>query len=264
MLNGKLIKMDRVIENVYRDYGFDNLDWMHCVEWIGECLDLIGAPMAHVEMATDGNEKLGHPEHITIEEGRGHLPCNMHRLIQAFRCDDGNWIPMRVNTDTSHIAYHCGNSVDASRSTNLTYKLNKDHIHTSFKDGKVMLVYRANPVDENGYPMLPDNIKFIKACVAYVGDKVLFKKEVQGKPIKQKIVDKIERDMLWYIGAADTAARIPTIDQMESWKNNFTKLLPDINTHASAFRGDGEMERRFNNSQNDNRSRGTGSGNNIG
>ena len=28
MMNGKMIPMDRVIENVYRDYGFDNVDYV--------------------------------------------------------------------------------------------------------------------------------------------------------------------------------------------------------------------------------------------
>ena len=73
MLNGKYIKLDRIIENVYRDYGFDNLDWIHCVEWIGECLDLIGAPRTYIEKSTDGNEKLGHPSPIIIEDNRGKL-----------------------------------------------------------------------------------------------------------------------------------------------------------------------------------------------
>lgn len=251
MNNGKYIKMDRVIENVYRDYGFDNLDWIHCVEWIGECLDLIGAPMTTIEMATDANEKLGHPSPIVITENRGKLPCGMHRLVQAFRCVNGDWLPMRVSTDTSHVAYHCNKSIDATRECDLTYKLNNDHIFTSFDDGEVVMVYKANPTDENGFPMIPDNIKYIKACQAYVAQKVLFKKRIQGKEVGRDVINTIDQDVSWYISAADSSARIPTIDMMESWKNNFTKLIPDINSHATAFRGDGKMEQRFNNSTND-------------
>ena len=103
--------------------------------------------------------------------------------------------------------------------------------------------------------MIPDNIKYIKACQAYVADKMLFKKEIQGKQVSGRVINKIETDLAWYIGAADTAARIPTMDQMESWKNNFVKLIPNINSHAGAFRSDGQMEQRFNNSHNNDNNR---------
>jgi len=246
MLTSKLIKIDRVLENVYRDYGFDNLDWIHCVEWIGECLDLIGAPKTYIEKSTDGNEPLNHPNRIEIVEGRGVLPCDIHSLVQAFKCSGGGLQAMRVSTDTTLASYNCLDSVDAGRDSELTYKLNNNHIHTSFDDGHVVMVYLANPTDERGYPMIPDNIKFIKACQAYVGDKMLFKKEVQGHSVSSRVVTKIEQDVSWYISAADSAARMPTMDEMESWKNMFLKLIPEINNHAGAFRANGKQEKRFN------------------
>lgn len=243
--------MDTVIEGVYRDYGFDNLDWINCVEWIGECLDLIGAPLTYIEKATDGNEKLNHQSPISIVENRGKLPCDMHKLIQTFYCDNKNWLPMRVNTDTTHISYYCNTSLDANRICDLTYKLNNNHIFTSFKDGEVVMVYLANPTDENGYPMIPDNVKYKKACQAYIAQRMLLKKQIQGKSINPNVIQAIDQDCYWYIAAADSSSRIPTIDKMESWKNNFVKLIPNINSHAGAFRSDGQMEKRFNNSHNE-------------
>lgn len=254
MLNGKYIELDRVIENVYRDYGFDNLDWIHCVEWIGECLDLIGAPKTYIKKATDGNEKLNHDTPIVIADYRGTIPCDVHKLVQAFKKDGSAWTPMRVSTDTAFISYYCNESDDYNRDSEHTYSLNNGIIHTSFKTGEVVLEYLGNPTDDRGYPMLPDNIKYIKACQAYIAKKVLMKKQIQGKSINPNVINSIEQDSAWYIGAADTAARIPTMDEFESWKNNFLKLIPDINSHSSAFRGDGYMERRFNNSNNDSNS----------
>jgi hypothetical protein len=255
MMNGKYIKLDRVIENVGRDYGFTELNWINCVEWVGECLDLIGAPMTYIQKATDGNESLGHQLPITIEDNRGKIPCDLHKLIQGFRKEGGSYIPMRVSTDTTHISYLCNDTVSNSANLENTYKLNNGYIFTSFDAGEVMLVYMANPTDERGYPMIPDNIKYIKACQAYIGDKMIFKKEIQGHPVSGRVVQKIEQELAWYTAAADSSARIPTIDEMESWKNNFIKLIPNINSHASAFRSDGQMEKRFNNSTNDRNSR---------
>ena len=248
MLTGKFIKIDRIIENVHRDYGFDNLDWIHCIEWIGECLDGIGAPQTYIEKNTDGNEKLGHPEHIKIEGNRGVLPCDLHQIIQCFNHTSGSTAPMRMSTDSTHLHYGCHESPDYGASAGNEYKLNNGFIFTDFAEGYVMMSYRANPTDERGYPMLPENIKFIKACQAYIADKVLFKKQIQGKAVSGAVVQKIEQDLHWYTGAANTAARIPTIDQMESWKNQFIKLIPAVNSHAGAFANDGRSEKRVTNS----------------
>ena len=253
MNNGKFIKMDRVIENVYRDYGFDNLDWIHCVEWIGECLDLIGAPRTYIEKSTDGNEKLNHPSPVTIADNRGKIPCDLYKVDSVFRCVGGNLIPMRVSTDSTHLSYFCSGSKDIINDSDLTYKLNNGIIHTNFAEGEVVFVYLANPTDDQGYPMVPDNIKFIKACQSYIASKVLMKKLIQGKTLNPNVVHSIEQDTMWYTAAADSSARIPTVDDMESWKNNFIRLIPDVNTHGNAFSGDGAMERRFNASNNNRR-----------
>jgi hypothetical protein len=110
------------------------------------------------------------------------------------------------------------------------------------------MIYRANPTDEDGYPLIPDNIKYVKACVTYIALKMLTKSQIQGKSINPNVAQRIEQDSLFYMGAADTAGRMPTIDDMESWKNNFIRLIPNINAHRNAFREDGRMERRFNSS----------------
>ena len=193
-MTSKYIKIDRILENVHRDYGFE-LDWIHCVEWIGECLDLIGAPRTYVEKATDGNEILGHDLPITITENRGKLPCDMLSLVQAFQNKNGTWLPMRVSTDNSHISYRCNESIDYTRETEITYKLNNNHIFTSFGEGEVILVYNANPTDERGFPMIPDNIKFIKACQAYIADKMVMKLGLKGVAINPRIELKIEQEL---------------------------------------------------------------------
>jgi hypothetical protein len=255
MNNGKFIGIDRIIENVYRDYGFDNLDWIHCVEWVGECLDLIGAPRTYIEKINDGNEKLGHSSPTVIAENRGKIPCDLYKVVSAFRCLNGNLYPMRVSTDTTHVGYHCTDSTDFTEDSDITYKLNNGFIFTSFDEGEVVFVYQANPVDDDGYPMVPDNIKFIKACQSYIAQKVLMKKQIQGKSINPNVIMAIDQDTAWYTAAADSSARMPTVDDMESWKNNFIRLIPDVNSHRKAFRGDGAMEKRFNNSTNEHNNR---------
>jgi len=174
----------------------------------------------------------------------------MYRLIQAFKVVGKEWIPMRVNTATNHISYFCNLSEDASRVSDIVYKLNNGFIFTDFEVGEVVMVYLANPTDDRGYPMIPDNIKYIKACSSYIANKVMRKRQIQGHTINPNAMASIEQDSLWYLAAANSSARIPTYDEMESWKNNFIQLIPNINSHASAYRVDGEEEKRYNSSNN--------------
>ena len=247
MVTGKYVSLDRVIDGIFRDYGFNNINEVDLIEWVGECLDLIGAPMTYIEKSTDGNEDLGHEPPIVIDGNRGVLPCDVHQIIGCFNASTGKLIPMRMSTDITHITYGCSKSKDYGRSSGSEYKLNNGHIFTDFNDGAVVMVYRANPTDKDGRPMIPDNIKYIQACKAYVASKVLFRKEVKGEAVNPRVSAKIDQELAWYTGAANSSSRIPTVDQMESWKNNFTKLIPNINSHASGFSGDGRMEKRFNN-----------------
>lgn len=257
MMNGRFISIERVIEGVYRDYAFDTqLDWIDALEWIGECLDLIGAPATYIEKMSDGKSELNHPCPIVIKDYRGEIPCDVLHLKQAFlkgsstvgTNSNDNLIPMRRSTDSLHIGKYKNNSPDLNRlDSNYTYKLNNNYIFTSFKEGEVVIVYDANPTDEKGFPLIPDNVKYIKACKSYVASKLAFRLAIQNK-MNGDILNRIEQDYYFNVAQAMVAGRIPNIDEMESWKNNFLKLTPDINSHSSAFRGDGIMEKRFNNS----------------
>ena len=71
MLNGKLIPIDRVIEGVYRDFGWTHeLDWIDAVEWVGEIMDMIAAPKQYVDKVTDGDEDRYHQCPIVIKNYR--------------------------------------------------------------------------------------------------------------------------------------------------------------------------------------------------
>jgi hypothetical protein len=249
MLNGKFIPIHRVLEGVYRDYGFDTqLDWVDAVEWIGECLDLIGAPQTYIEKMSDGHETLNHPNPIVIEGFRGKIPCDVLHAKQCFYKNGTNLHPMRWATDSAHIGHFCKTSPDLGRDSSYTYKLNNNHIFTNFSDGEVVMVYTANPTDKDGLPLIPDEVRYVKALKAYVASKLGLRLMIQNK-MDPRVLEKIEQDYYFNVGQAMVSGRIPNIDQMESWKNNFIKLVPNINTHSSGFVTDGEMERRFNNSQ---------------
>lgn len=52
--------------------------------------------------------------------------------------------------------------------SNISYKLEGQSIITSVKSGTVVLFYLGSVVDDEGYPMIPDNIWYIKALTLYI------------------------------------------------------------------------------------------------
>ena len=55
----------------------------------------------------------------------------------------------------------------------------------------------------------------------------------------------IERDRDWYIGAAQTRSHMPSMDMMESIKNNWIRLIPKINQHRDGFKSANMQEQRI-------------------
>jgi hypothetical protein len=63
----------------------------------------------------------------------------------------------------------------------VTYKINDNYIITTFKEGaSVLMAYKAFPVDEDGYPLIPDNEKFKQAVQWYIMHKLAFRTWIKG------------------------------------------------------------------------------------
>jgi len=272
MLNGRLLSTKEIVLKTLRDNGYQVQDFTFSdmVEWIGECMDLIGCAYSLRQTMA----------FITIENHRGILPCDFHTPIQAsaFDCCSGVQIPMRTANNTFHpLFFQNPNSTgivdpntplryDANGNpifdflnydeaisrqlvTNLgtsirdvTYHLNDNYIFTSFKDGaKVLFSYYAYPLDKEGFPMIPDNIKFREATAAFLRYKIDYKQWRRGK-LSSEVFNHSERERDWYIGAATTAGNAPDIDTLESWKNQLGRLIPRFNEHASMFIDLGNQE----------------------
>lgn len=250
MLNGNFIPVDRVIEKVYRDFPFDSdIDIDSLIEWTGEALELIGIPMAFKEFITDGNKDLNNPESISISNHRGMLPCVIIYLESAFKKEGENLIPMITSTSSTFFSgKNPGNNKQLSNTTP-TYKLNNNHIFTSFEEGEVVIEGTTILTDERGFPMIPDNIKFVNAVSSYIQERIGFKLLMLDKitPGKYSL---LQQERYWYMGAANITGKIPNLDEMESWKNILHRAIPLKAIHQSGFNYINNQERRFNNNSN--------------
>lgn len=247
--NSKYTSVFEIIGKVYRDLGMaDQINLADAIEWAGEAIELIGAPY-HLSPKT---------ERVTIQSYKGVLPCDLHYIEttkgipatitgdeDVCDIDTSSYKAMRYSTDSFH-HWYCGGSYfnDHYCNSDLTYTVNDDYIYTNFEEGYVLISYKAIPIDSNGYPKIPDDPKFKNAVAYHIMWRLAFIKYMQGK-MPGPVYQVIERDRDWYIGAAQTRGNMPSVDMMETIKNNWIRLIPKINQHADGFKNAGSAEQRF-------------------
>lgn len=234
-LNGRYIDITYVIERIYRDYGFDlEIRFDELIEWVWDVISLIGAPNAYVDKITDGSE--GMPKPIVIESYRGTLPSDLHHIIMARDYDTK--MPMICKSSS----FVKDTNQGVIRESQYSYSVNDGYIYTSFEEGEVEMNYKAFPTNNLGMPMIPDDIKFVMAAQAYLAERIGFRLWMTEKLSKDRYDElKVERN--WYIGAASSKARIPSIDEMEMIKNRFLRLKVNPNFHDASFTYSSEKER---------------------
>lgn len=245
MLNGNYVSVDRIISSVYRDFKFNTeINWIDCIEWIGECLADIGTAGQYVEKVTDGNTELGHADPIIIENYRGRIPSDIVYIMQAWNCETKQ--SMDYSTDSFHTSYYCEGYTKCC-SGNDTYKLNNEYIFTSFESGTVQLAYRAFPTDSDGLPLVPDNQAFVNACKYAIARNIALQLWTQDKMDNAKF-QYFDQQRDWYIAQATSKANMPNYDRMQNLQNIFTSLIPQLKAKDEKFSRIANLEQRYNSS----------------
>jgi hypothetical protein len=152
--------------------------------------------------------------------------------------------PMRWATDTFHTKQHCSDYDFYCKSAS-TYTVSGNHIFANFEHGKVMMSYLAIPTDEEGFPLIPADEWWRQAVQYEIAYKIAFKMFIQGN-ITDKAFQMIERERDWKVAQAVNKTKIPSIDEMESFKNQWLKLIPQYNNHNNMFRNMQLPEKMFN------------------
>ena len=242
--NSKYVSIETIINKVYRDMGAtDELNIGDAIEWAGEAMEFIGATVYLKEKV----------ESVFIVDYKAKLPCDLHYIITCAgvegtfkqdECPDTSqlYVPMTYSTDTFH-HWRCGQSQDYCCDSSLTYQINDDYIFPNFSDGKVLISYKALPVDDRGYPMIPDDVKFKSAVSSHIAWRIGFIRWISGK-IPGAVYQKLEQDRDWYLGAAQTRDKMPGLDMAENLKNSWTRLIPKLQNHRSGFKNIGDEENR--------------------
>ena len=113
------------------------------------------------------------------------------------------------------------------------YIVENGYIKTSFESGKICVSYKAFPIDEDCYPMIPDDVSYREAMFWYVYKQML----LGGFDKPNNKIDYNFADQKWryYCTQARNSANYPDIDRMESFMNQWVRLIPNINRYENNF-----------------------------
>lgn len=255
-----------IAEDLYRDYGFNvSIEFDDVVEWCGKALNLIGAPQQYEYTIA----------RMCVEDYFHYLPCNFVKPLQVYyngyplkestgfypdQTSITNFIsePLtdkpvsqgltgadQILQDMEDAGYDIPTEVEnIIRGTfplaNVTYtggdyyQIQDNKIYTSFESGCILFIYKGIKVDDEGYPMIPDNAYYEKACSAYViymTDRLRWR---AGR-LPDKVYAESKSDWNKYVRAARASAQLPSVDRLESMKNQWVRLIPNTNAHSTFF-----------------------------
>ncbi len=241
-------KLSEIIEGVFRDLQLqEELPWEDLVYFAYEAMELIGTPTIYIPRI------IGHKNDpaLDIQNYRAQLPCDFHKLAQIavngsparytgntfHHLLDGTCCGFDLNSQPTDVFFdNFGNEFSPQASTfldqtydpEITFDINNDFLTLSTQKGKVCIAYWAFPTDENGWPMIPDELKYKKAVKAYLIYRISYYMWMQDRLAKDKF-EYNEREWLWYVGAAKGSGNMPNAKKLEALKNVWVRLIPNMN-----------------------------------
>lgn len=251
------VSLKTVIDDVYRDTKRQQpINYADMAYWAFEALSLMNQPLQYIRKVTGYKNS----PNLDITNYRAELPCDFYHLEQIAV----NGTPARYSTSTFHhlLSGACcgvnsdsvgsdvfidnfGNSFSPQLSLSdavaipgqVTFDINNNYLTLSVREGKVCIAYLAFPTDGDGYPMIPDNISYRVAVKKYLMMKMSYM-DWRAEPSnrgKKDLFSFDEQEWNWYCGKASSDAKMPSVDQMESLKNQVIRMIPNINAHSSFF-----------------------------
>lgn len=261
-----------IVRKIMRDLNPTGDNWVEdAIEWIGEALEHIGsAPQLETKtcVLTMKDYKAVLPsdlfyinqvalneteESVIISEQMDRLVDLIDDIVSGTRTSTYtlNELNARVQvlenqfsaSDSVTVLTKCRTSFpqtvdcpDCVNDNNLPFRcyyVEADMVKTSFKTGKICLSYMAFPVDDDYYPMVPDDISFKEAMFWYVYKKMLLSR---GQ-LANNGIDYVYADQQWkyYCTQARNSANFPDIDGYESFMDQWVRLVPNMNRHSEGF-----------------------------
>lgn len=125
------------------------------------------------------------------------------------------------------------------------YIITPDYIKTNVRTGYIMMAYQAIPTDSEGYPLVPEDVDFQEAIYWYITMKLLYPEWKLGR-VRDEVYYDARRSWNFNCKKAYGNAMMPNIDQLESIKNQWLRLVPEIHEHEGGFSTLGDRQIIYN------------------
>ncbi len=223
-----------IIAKLYRDLASNTeLNEGNILEWIGEGMLKIGSYAQNINKSVE----------LDIVNHKVLLPCDFIHPIDLAH----NSMPMSWSSKSMRTNYGCEDCNQIPLCTNCdsqdTFYIQDSWLNTSFETGTVCMVYQATATDDEGYPLVPDNIYFDEALASYCTFKLDRLAWRQGSLPKDAYMES-QRDWLFYVNSARGAANMPNEAKLAQLRNVWVRLLPLANDRNTFFSNNGSPERR--------------------
>jgi len=221
------INIREVLSRLLRHPLLQECNLEQAIQYTIDFMGIFGFPNTYEHKETE----------IPIEEFRGELPCDLISIDMVKDCKTG--IALRSMTSMFDPRRH-----KHPKFQELQFKTQGRTIYTSFPCGKIHLAYRAVHVDDEGFPMLIDNPKYLKALELYIKCQVFTILFDLGK-ITPQVLNHTEQEYGWAAGQLSSEFKIPSVSEMESIKNMLNQILVRDDEFISGFDRLGNRETRI-------------------
>ena len=222
----------RILDRVMRHPMMRDIPFETAVEYAVDFISLMGTPALYDEKTAI----------VKVHDWRGALPCDFVEMIQVRAASDPTKPSLPITYRYSGHSFHMSPKKHPVVATGeYTYKIQGMVIFTSTKETDLEIAYRAFAVDEEGYPLLPDNASFLRGLESYIKLQWFTILYDMGR-LSQQVMDSTKQEYAWAAGDAQSEFSRLSLDQAETLFNSFKTMLPRNNEHWKAFFTNGAKE----------------------
>ena len=115
-----------------------------------------------------------------------------------------------------------------------SYKIQGRVIFTTYNNTTVKVAYRAIPVDQDNFPMVPDIPLFLNALELYIKKKV-FTIKFDMQEIPQGVLRQTQQDYAWAVAQLHSELTIPKVDEMANITYMLNQWVPSRHEFQKGF-----------------------------
>ena len=186
MTNGNTKSLGTILWRVLKNPLASELTYEEAAEYALEFIRLLGAPVAY-------ENKITNPP-LQLYNYRTEIPCDILYIegVRYTKTGEENYIENQIAMREASNTFHIKSStsvLDESSSdekidykhNEFTYKIQKNILYSSIKNGFVEISYKAISTDEEGYPLIPDNETVFLGMEYYILSRYLEPLWLMGK-----------------------------------------------------------------------------------